>query len=189
MHNAKTWMAIWVLGTLWWTACNPPHAAEVTLPLVGRRLLTTNRTPPGRKRCRWQKDWLDPRATLHVVGVSDVGRPIHALVLASHPADHDATPDAEGVRRRLEAQREDRVTVLVNNAIHPGEPCVVNASLALAAQWLATPHSAEHPLASANWVIVPQYNVGGASRRNCCTRANQNGPEQYGFRATPPTWT
>ena len=185
MHNAKTWMAIWVLGTLGWTACNPPHAAEVTaLPWSADSLLTTNRTPTWQEAVSMAEGLAasDPRATLHVVGVSDVGRPIHALVLASDPADHNATPDAEGVRRRLEAQREDRVTVLVNNAIHPGEPCGVNASLALAAQWLATPHSAEHPLASANWVIVPQYNVGGASRRNCCTRANQNGPEQYGFR-------
>ena len=38
------------------------------------------------------------------------------------------------------------------------------------------------PLACATWVIIPQYNVGGASRRNCCTRANQDGPEAYGFR-------
>ena len=83
---------------------------------------------------------------------------------------------------RLKAQPDTVVRVLVNNAIHPGEPCGVNASLALAASWLAQPDHEGHPLRSASWVIVPQYNVGGASRRNCCTRANQNGPEAYGFR-------
>ena len=45
-------------------------------------------------------------------------------------------------------------------------------------------HAADdrHPLATSSWVFIPQYNVGGASRRNCCTRANQDGPEGYGFR-------
>ena len=37
-------------------------------------------------------------------------------------------------------------------------------------------------LACSDLGIIPQYNVGGASRRNCCTRANQDGPEAYGFR-------
>ena len=77
---------------------------------------------------------------------------------------------------------------MVNNAIHPGEPCGVNASLALAAEWLETPRSVNHPLANSSWVFV-QYNVGGASRRNCCTRANQDGPESYGSGEMPPTLT
>jgi hypothetical protein len=31
--------------------------------------------------------------------------------------------------------------------------------------------------------IVPFYNIDGALNRSCCSRANQNGPEEYGFRA------
>ncbi|MBI3133781.1 MAG: hypothetical protein HYZ14_03815 [Bacteroidetes bacterium] len=30
--------------------------------------------------------------------------------------------------------------------------------------------------------IIPIYNIGGAHNRNCCSRANQNGPQEYGFR-------
>ena len=98
MHNAKTWMAIWVLGTLWWTACNPPHAAEVTaLPWSADSLLTTNRTPTWQEAVSMAEGLAasDPRATLHVVGVSD-GK-AHPRVGPREPsADHDATPDAEG---------------------------------------------------------------------------------------------
>ena len=54
---------------------------------------------------------------------------------------------------------------MVNNAIHPGEPCELNASFALAAQWLKTPTTVNHPLSKSSWVFVPQYNVGGASRK------------------------
>ena len=29
--------------------------------------------------------------------------------------------------------------------------------------------------------VIPMYNVGGALNRNCCTRTNQDGPENMGF--------
>ena len=129
----------------------------------------------------------DERAHLLQIGWSDVGRPVHALVLAGGGAATLAeAADSEDGIQSLEAWSKERpkgeALVLVNNAIHPGEPCGVNASLALASQWLQSPTTPEHPLFTASWVFVPQYNVGGASRRNCCTRANQEGPESYGFR-------
>ena len=31
-------------------------------------------------------------------------------------------------------------------------------------------------------IVIPIYNIGGALNRNSTTRANQNGPESYGFR-------
>ena len=130
-------------------------------------------------------EWLassDARATLHAVGGSDVGRPIHALVLASSPASpQPSMGDLASLRARM-PEDGGKPVVLVNNAIHPGEPCGVNASLAMATDWLRLPDGPGHPLRAATWVIIPQYNVGGASRRNCCTRANQDGPEAYGFR-------
>ena len=148
-------------------------------------LLHSNHTPSWEDAIAMSQ-WLaasDPRASLHEVGLSDVGRPIHALVLASAPRVGDnGAQDMVALRDRLDAPGPGVVRVLVNNAIHPGEPCGVNASLALAAEWLSLPDAPDHPLRHASWVIVPQYNVGGASRRNCCTRANQNGPEAYGFR-------
>ena len=129
----------------------------------------------------------EDRAHLLQVGWSDIGRPIHALVLTEF--GHAAFESIGGVKDNVNALQvwseslaEGHPVVMVNNAIHPGEPCGVNASFALAAQWLKTPTTANHPLSKSSWVFVPQYNVGGASRRNCCTRANQNGPSSYGFR-------
>ncbi|MGB2469861.1 MAG: M14 family zinc carboxypeptidase, partial [Flavobacteriales bacterium] len=125
----------------------------------------------------------DARVTFHEVGTSDVGRPIHALVVTEHRATKTSvTGGVEAVKQRLVHEGAEKVRVLVNNAIHPGEPCGVNASLALVQSWLNLPMDDSHPLATSSWVFIPQYNVGGASRRNCCTRANQDGPEGYGFR-------
>jgi hypothetical protein len=103
-----------------------------------------------------------PLARMREFGTSDVGRPLHLFEFG----DTDAP-----------------VRLLINNAIHPGEPCGVNACLALvdslSAATLNDPGSFD---ANVLIGIVPMYNVGGGLRRNCCTRANQNGPEAYGFR-------
>lgn len=165
------------------------RVGHITLPWSMDSLLGSNATPT------WEEAVLqcealaqsDPRATLHHVGWSDVGRPIHALVLSNK--DGGVSMDVQGVKDRLHASlgtdghstnRTPRL--LINNAIHPGEPCGVNASLALAAQWLSEADHEHHLLRHLDVVIIPQYNIGGALRRNCCTRANQNGPEAYGFR-------
>ena len=147
-------------------------------------LLYSNQTPTWEEAVNMASELArsDARATLHEIGFGDVGRPIHALVLTAKPAPREIANDLNAIDMRLNSQPDSVVRVMVNNAIHPGEPCGVNASLALAADWLSEPDSKSHPLRSASWVIVPQYNVGGAARRNCCTRANQNGPEFYGFR-------
>ncbi|MEO9532630.1 MAG: hypothetical protein ABJG68_16505 [Crocinitomicaceae bacterium] len=74
---------------------------------------------------------------------------------------------------------QKKSVLLINNAIHPGEPCGVDASVQLAKTILA-----DTSLIPENVVIgiIPMYNVGGAHNRTCCSRANQNGPEEYGFR-------
>jgi hypothetical protein len=150
---------------------------------------------------------LDPRATWMELGTTDSGKPLHALLIAAEPV---SMPGLPGVIAAREAHPE-RIRFLVNNAIHPGEPCGVDASLALARQLLGLPHLPEGmgdeagewdgdaagiwPTAvnrswegaPADWsnaliAIIPFYNVGGALNRGCCSRANQNGPLAYGFR-------
>jgi hypothetical protein len=37
-------------------------------------------------------------------------------------------------------------------------------------------------------VTIPIYNIGGSLNRNKATRANQNGPESYGFRGNARTY-
>lgn len=97
-------------------------------------------------------------AALNVFGTSDAGRPLHLFTLGPDTAD---------------------LRILVNNAIHPGEPCGVNASLQWASALLENPEGLPQGV---HIGIVPMYNIGGGLRRNCCTRANQDGPEEYGFR-------
>jgi hypothetical protein len=67
--------------------------------------------------------------------------------------------------------------ILINNAIHPGEPCGVDASIQLAQDLLEGGLPKNVIIA-----IIPIYNIGGAHNRSCCSRANQNGPLEYGFR-------
>ena len=188
MAPSQTLSTCWLLASaLAWFGCqktSEPSLVEAPLWSVDS-LLTSNATPRVEEAVA-QVEWLahsDARASLHEVGVGDVGRPIHALVLDATPCA-SAMGGLESLKDRMNRIRQGgrKPVVLVNNAIHPGEPCGVNASLALAMEWLSLPDGDGHPLRDATWVIVPQYNVGGASRRNCCTRANQDGPEAYGFR-------
>lgn len=75
--------------------------------------------------------------------------------------------------------KKEKAVLLINNGIHPGEPDGIDATMMLyrdlAMGKIAVPK---------NTVVVniPVYNIGGALNRNSHTRANQNGPESYGFR-------
>jgi len=75
--------------------------------------------------------------------------------------------------------RKTKAILLLNNGIHPGEPDGIDATMMLYRD-LATGKIT----APKNTVIVniPVYNIGGMLNRNSHTRANQNGPESYGFR-------
>ena len=65
---------------------------------------------------------------------------------------------------------------MIMNGIHPGEPCGIDASIAFAKEKVANPDK------NVIYCIIPVYNIGGALNRNSTSRANQNGPEEYGFR-------
>ncbi len=76
-------------------------------------------------------------------------------------------------------KNDTKTTLLINNAIHPGEPCGVDACIELAQTLLSNPALIPQNVRIG---IIPIYNIGGAHNRNCCSRANQNGPKEYGFR-------
>lgn len=102
-------------------------------------------------------------------GGTDIGQPLHSVVISAHGFNPVALRAA------------DRAVVFINNGIHAGEPEGIDASMALA-RWLSTSPEGQALLADVVVVIVPIYNVGGSLNRNSFTRANQNGPEEYGFR-------
>lgn len=120
----------------------------------------------------------DARARLLKIGVGDVGRPIHAFILSNGTAEWS---DLESYKLHRQAN-PDRMVLLVNNAIHPGEPCGVDASITWLRSLIADAAKFDRVLSSMDVVVIPMYNVGGALNRNCCTRTNQDGPESYGFR-------
>lgn len=119
-----------------------------------------------------------PRAHLIEAGRSDVGRPIHAFIL-SNSSDRVESLHA---LKKIRTSELNKLGLLINNAIHPGEPCGVDASVAWLRELMADEDSLEQTLSTMDIAVIPMYNVGGALNRNCCTRTNQDGPEAYGFR-------
>ncbi len=112
------------------------------------------------------------QATLLQYGMTDMGDPLHLMVISK---DGDFSPTS--------IRNKNKRIILINNAIHPGEPCGVDASLLLADELLNEKGSkvAEN-LENVVVCIIPMYNLGGVENRGCCSRANQNGPLEHGFR-------
>lgn len=100
-----------------------------------------------------------PGAGLKSLAVSDAGFPVYYLDMGN----------PEGL------------PVLIMNGIHPGEPDGIEASLLCARKWLTDPAWKE-VLSKLRIMIIPSYNVDGMHNRGCCSRVNQDGPEEYGFR-------
>ncbi|MBL4754799.1 MAG: hypothetical protein JKY52_14540 [Flavobacteriales bacterium] len=109
-------------------------------------------------------------ATIQSFGRTDVGKPLSLFIIS---ADGDFNP--------ISLREKNKRVLLVNNAIHPGEPCGVDASIKLTKELLEG-GDLQSKLGNLVLCIVPMYNIGGALNRGCCSRANQNGPEAYGFR-------
>lgn len=106
---------------------------------------------------------------LYNMGNSDYGKPIYLCVLNG---EEDSTATFKKARANT--------TILINNAIHPGEPCGVNACMELVLDYSLKSDSKKNnfPLVA----IIPAYNVGGMHNRSSTSRANQEGPLEYGFR-------
>ena len=118
--------------------------------------------------------WLDEQyqdARLLQVGWTDAGRPLHLFVI---DRGQDFSPE--------KIRESGKDILFINNGIHPGEPCGVDASLKLASELLSGRDSFARYLDHTVVAIVPIFNVGGALNRSPYHRANQNGPLEHGFR-------
>jgi len=102
------------------------------------------------------------------IGPADGGNSLHVVYFSP---DGDFNP--------AHWQREQRVVILINNGIHPGEPDGIDASMMLLRD--AALGKMQVPT-NVVLAVIPVYNVGGAKNRGATSRANQNGPEEYGFR-------
>lgn len=109
------------------------------------------------------------------MGASDYGQPIYLCIVNG---------DKDSTKTFLKARNS--TTILINNAIHPGEPDGINACLIWLENWIkdGKPTHDEHGSPLPLIAIIPAYNVGGMYNRSSTSRANQNGPEEYGFRGS-----
>lgn len=105
---------------------------------------------------------------LYAMGPSDYGLPIYVCIING----------AQDSLKTFEKARSSS-TILINNAIHAGEPDGINACLIWIDNWIKNGKNAQDLPVIA---IIPAYNVGGMMNRSNNSRANQNGPEEYGFR-------
>ncbi|PZD78312.1 M14 family metallopeptidase [Mesonia sp. K7] len=105
---------------------------------------------------------------LQVFDTTDAGEPLHLVIF---------NPDREFDWEYL--KDEEKTIVLINNGIHPGESDGIDATMMMLRDM-----AQDSIPAPKNTIIaaIPIYNIGGALNRNTASRANQNGPEAYGFR-------
>lgn len=102
-------------------------------------------------------------------GTTDSGFPLHVVLF---DPQRDFNPDSW--------HKDDRLVMYINNGIHPGEPDGIDASMMLLRDVALGKIPLPKGIALA---IVPVYNIGGHLNRGAYSRVNQNGPEEFGFRA------
>lgn len=112
---------------------------------------------------------------IHMVemGMTDAGLPLHVVLLS---ADKKFDP--------TEWHDNNKLVMLINNGIHPGEPDGIDASMMwvrdLAERW---DNEAQGALPENVCIaIIPIYNIGGCLNRSAFNRVDQNGPEEFGSR-------
>lgn len=106
--------------------------------------------------------------TIKEFGLTDAGYPLH-LVLFSTDKTHD--PEIW--------HKKNKLVIMINNGIHPGEPDGIDASMMLLRDLATGKIKAPDNVVLG---IIPVYNIGGSLNRSAFSRVNQNGPESYGFR-------
>jgi len=101
---------------------------------------------------------------MKTMGLTDSGKPLHIVVFSENK---DFTFN------------QNKAVILVNNGIHPGEPDGIDATMML----MRDLANAKIKVPKNTIVVaIPVYNIDGMLNRNSFSRANQNGPEAYGFR-------
>jgi hypothetical protein len=101
-------------------------------------------------------------------GQTDAGYPLHLVLFSS-----------DGKFDPARWHKEDKVVILINNGIHPGEPDGIDASMMFVRDILQGKIKAPSNVV---FGLIPVYNIGGSLNRGSYSRVNQDGPRAYGFR-------
>ena len=105
-----------------------------------------------------------PYIQMSEYGMTDIGRPLHEIIVSTS-GDFDP----------VSLHKQNKNILFINNGIHAGEPCGIDASMMLVRDIAAGGIKASL-LENTVLVIVPVYNIGGCLNRSSTIRANQNGP-------------
>ena len=119
----------------------------------------SNQTPTYPELIAWYQNMDQQHAEieLYAMGESDTEFPIYVCIING---SNDSLKTFQKARTST--------TVLINNAIHPGEPDGVNASM----QWITDWVSAGKPTKNLPLIaFIPAYNVGGMLNRGSFSRA------------------
>jgi len=144
-------------------------------PGRGQYPLTRFEQSAGRQSATYQEcidfykamDSASEAVTLYETGPTDAGPRLHLVVY-----------DPPGKPGQASAEK---LNILVNNSIHPGEPDGMDACMLLLRD--AVTGKIRIP-ANVRLHIIPVYNIGGALNRGIFSRVNQDGPVAYGFRGS-----
>ncbi len=107
-----------------------------------------------------------PSISYETKGEDDNGAPIDVVIF-------------NPTKQSFEEAKKGKSVLFVNNGIHPGEPDGIDATMMLMRD-LAT-GKVKAPK-SIIFTAIASYNISGMMNRGSFSRANQNGPEEYGFR-------
>lgn len=139
-------------------------------PLLTLAQWNENKSPAYPELIEIYKKWdLEHREIeLYEMGESDTEFPIYLVVI-----------NGAGDSLQTFQKAKTNTTVLINNAIHAGEPDGINACLLWIEEWIGKGKPMKDlPIIA----LIPAYNVGGMMNRSSSSRANQDGPAEYGFR-------
>ncbi|MEP7324071.1 MAG: M14 family metallopeptidase [Saprospiraceae bacterium] len=131
---------------------------------------TGNQTPEYSEIVKWWTllDKSSSMVQMNTAGMTDAGYPLHLIIVSK-----------DGAFNFNSIHKKNKIVILINNGIHPGEPDGIDASMLLIRD------ISEHKISLPDNVvlgIIPVYNIGGCLDRSTEYRVDQNGPEAFGFR-------
>ena len=115
-----------------------------------------------------QIDKVSSIVSMLTMGATDANEPLHVILVSS---DQTFKPQ--------QWQQKNKVVILINNGIHPGEPDGIDASISLVKDIVSGKKKLP---ANVVLAIIPVYNIGGSLNRSSFYRVSQDGPTEKGFR-------
>ena len=122
------------------------------------------------------------RTSLFEIGTTDIGLPMYCFKIGKMTLVETQKKGHVTVGEAKNKFNKSNVKVLINNNIHPGEPEGTDACMLLVRDMLVNGHRFKSMFEHLDVYIILQFNVDGTLNRSSTSRANQDGPDEYGFR-------